>query len=478
MNSSINDKAKPPPAELEISILPLSQVKEGNRDTRIDSRYFSRAALLADARIAMRDPEPISEITSDVRSFGAYALTNEFEYQDEGIPFLRGTNYSGDFINFADVLRISPEAHKLLHKSEVIPGMVLLSMSGSVGSVAVALESWQYPINSNQDIAKIVPERVDPFYLAAFLAGSYGRAQIERLPVGSVQQHIFLWMIERIQVPRFELQLEAAVAQRAKLAYETHEAVSDDLANAEQILLSGIGLSNWIPPEPLTYTANASSVLAAHRFDARFFAPRIQELLNILGRDNKRILDIAQPRNERFDPGSCATFHYIEIGDMDGAGEVTSNILNSAEAPSRATSIVREGDIITSTVRPIRRLTAQISPQQDGYVCSSGFVVIRPHAIEPELLLTYLRLPAICELLDLYASASMYPAVADAHIFGLPIPLISKATEVEVVSRVRKAKAAKSIATELLTSAKRAVEIAIDAGEEAGLNYLNSAKGT
>ena len=74
--------------------------KEDNRDIRIDSPYFSQAALAADAIVAKKNPQTISEIASGVRSFGAYALTNEFEYQDEGIPFLRGTNYAGDFVNW------------------------------------------------------------------------------------------------------------------------------------------------------------------------------------------------------------------------------------------------------------------------------------------------------------------------------------------------------------------------------------------
>jgi len=41
----------------------------------------------------------------------------------------------------ADVLHITPEAHALLAKSTVRPGMVLLTMSGSVGNAAVALEA-------------------------------------------------------------------------------------------------------------------------------------------------------------------------------------------------------------------------------------------------------------------------------------------------------------------------------------------------
>lgn len=461
---------------LEVSILATDQVFCENRDKRLDSQYFRRAALAADQLIARHSPEKISEIASEVRSFGAYALTNEFEYQEDGIPFIRGTDYSGDFINFSSVLRISEEAHALLHKSEVQPGMVLLSMSGSVGSVAVALESWHYPINSNQDIAKIMPVGVSPFFMAAYLACRYGQIQIDRLPVGSVQQHVFLWMIERIQIPRFSSALEGRIAELSRRAYSQHEAVNDDFQRAQDELLAALGLANWTPPEPLAYTARASDVLGSGRFDARFFAPRIQALLDLLAVDGRTIADVANPRREKFRPDACAAFDYIEISDIDGAGAATSTRLASEDAPSRATWHVRAGDIITSTVRPIRRLSAQITPEQEGFVCSSGFVVVTPRDIAPEVLLTYLRLPVICELLDLFASASMYPAITDADIFNLPLPDIPDAVADQVTQNVIAAKAAKARAASMLEAAKRAVEIAIEDGEPAAMAYLDRAE--
>ena len=446
-----------------------------NRDKRIDSQYYRQAALDADAMIGRHSPEPVSEIASDVRSFGAYALTNEFEYQDEGIPFLRGTNYAGDFINFSDVLRISDAANALLHKSEVLPGMVLLSMSGSVGSAAVALDSWNYPINSNQDIAKIIPVQVSPFYLAAYLSCEFGQVQIERLPVGSVQQHIFLWMIERLKVPRFSEVFEGRVASLSERSYRRHETVAEFFGLAEAALLRSMGLQGWVPPEPLTYTARAKDAFSAGRIDARFFTPRVQALLDLLSVDGRTVRDVADHRREKFRSDNCAHFNYIEIGGLDGAGAATSTHLACSEAPSRATWHVRPDDIITSTVRPIRRLSAQIAPEQDGYVCSSGFVVVQPKDIAPEVLLTYLRLPVICELLDLYASASMYPAITDADIFNLPLPNISDEVAEEVTRNVQEAKAAKASAANMLDAAKRAVEIAIEDGEPAAMAFLDKA---
>ena len=93
-------------------------------------------------------------------------------------------------------------------------------------------------------------------------------------------------------------------------------------------------------------------------------------------------------------------------------------------------------------------------------------------------MLTFLRMPVICELLDLYASASMYPAITDAHIFSLPFPQIDVAMEAQVVANIRDARQAKAKAAQLLEAAKRAVEIAIEDGETAALAFLDAAEET
>jgi restriction endonuclease S subunit len=134
--------------------------------------------------------------------------------------------------------------------------------------------------------------------------------------------------------------------------------------------------------------------------------------------------------------------------------------------------VVKSGDIITSTVRPIRRLSALVRDDQDGCVCSSGFAVLTPKAggdgIEPEVLLTYLRLPVICEILDLYTTASMYPAIPVDRLLRIPIPIPNKAARKQIVAKVQEARAARREAGRLLQQAKATLEHMI-AGE-AGWN--------
>lgn len=473
---------------LEASVLTFSEVKSDNRDIRIDSPYFSREALAADALIASRNPEKINEIASDVRSFGAYALTNEFEYQDEGIPFLRGKNFAGDFIDFSDVLRISPEAHTLLHKSEVTPGMVLLSMSGSVGSVAVALDTWEYPINSNQDIAKIVPTSVCPFYLAAFLSSSFGQTQVNRLPVGSVQQHIFLWMIERISVPRFAIALEEKVASAAKAAYERNEAVGQLFAQAEKTLLEALGLTDWTPPEPVAYQQTLSTLQRTKRMDAEHFDPRhlyAEEV--IAGRSYKRLEDLSEfvlsgpawPSSSFTTPDDPNGAPFVRIRNCKpGKIEVeTLDRLLPAGIAKFKTGKARTGDIAVG-MDGIKWFYAGVL-KGDAYINQRvGWVRLDADAPSPGYIQLVLNSPlGQAQLLRRMTIAQTVGHITLDDIRSIKIPIFDDAEMVDISNAVEDAAKANAQAAQLLETAKRAVEIAIEDGEDAAMAFLDEAEG-
>lgn len=166
----------------------------------------------------------------------------------------------------------------------------------------------------------------------------------------------------------------------------------------------------------------------------------------------------------------------VLIGSLGADGSAASESVPMAEAPSRATQHVRAGDVITSAVRPIRRSSALIAPVQDGAVCSSGFVVLQQQGIRGEALLTYLRLPLVCELVELHTSATMYPASSESDLLALPIPAIAPSVQPQVQDAVRQsAHARQRGASRLLDAANRAVEIAIEDSEAAALAHPTAA---
>lgn len=134
---------------LEIAEVSLSYVNANNDILRIDGEYFQKRHLGDESLRRKRNYRRLGDMGVQVRSFGAYSLNNEVEYLDAGVPFIRGVNMKGGRVSFSDMFYIRSEAHKLLWKSEVKEGMVLLSMSGTIGDVAIATARWPYPVNSN-----------------------------------------------------------------------------------------------------------------------------------------------------------------------------------------------------------------------------------------------------------------------------------------------------------------------------------------
>ena len=399
------------------------------------------------------------------------------EYYDTGeLPFYRVGDVDG-MIDDKGALRI-PEhlcaSYPTLKR--VVPGDILLTKGGAIDRSGYVLVSGAVSRDLIFMKTSHLPEN-ERLTLFAYFGTDLFRRLLTRSSSQTAQPHLTITLVRTLPMFIGTDRLSGAVSKCILKAYQAEDRTYTQIKQAEDALLAALGLADWTPPEPLSYSARASDASAAGRLDARFFAPRIQALLDILGRDGRSLGDLAASRRQKFRPQDSGTFNYIEIGDIDGAGAATSTPLACADAPSRATWHVRPNDIITSTVRPIRRLSAQIAPEQDGFVASSGFVVIHPQQIAPELLLTFLRLPVICELLDLYASASMYPAVTEAHILGLPFPEIDAAVEAQVVANIREAREAKGQAAQLLEAAKRAVEIAIEDGEDAALAFLDEAEG-
>lgn len=356
---------------------------------------------------------------------------------------------------------------------------IILSTRGTVGMCSLVTEEV-LPANIDQDVARISwrdKQSFIPSFVVAYLNSTYGQDHIARYASGMVQQGLSLQKVREIPIPALPSTIQAGMANLVDSALRLRRQSVAGMTAAEQTLLRALGLESWQPPEPLTYTRPSRDAFAAGRLDAEYFAPRVAELLQRLSRDGLTLNEVAPARHERFAPGATGNFDYIEIGGVRADGTAVSESMPQAEAPSRATWLVRSGDVITSTVRPIRRLSALVAPEQGGHVCSSGFVVLRPEFIPAEVLLTYLRLPPVCELLDLHTSASLYPAISETDLLAMPMPRIDAATQSQVVAAVRAAQASRRRAAELLDAAKRAVEIAIEDSEAAALAWLAETTG-
>ena len=433
-------------------------IAETFSSNRLDAEFYQPRFLDAEKVLHRSNAVSLQRLFGDVR----YGLNVPPDYVEHGLPFLRALNLK-EYGIAGEILTI-PFTPKQVGEINILrTGDVLIVRSGAnVGDIGIVTSRFDGHTFGSYVIRMRLKD-VDPFYAYIFFKCRFGRLQTVRFRSGSAQPNI--------SVPNLGQALLHVASSRSQAAirrqFENFEAAlvraQKKATEAESALASALGLDKLDLSPSLYYERTFADMLAAQRFDAEYFSPRYQRILQRLAKDDLTIGDVASLARRKFLPALPkreGIFRYIEIGSLTGDGQAEAEVLEIAEAPSRAEWIVEPGDVITSLVRPIRRLSAIITSEQDGVVCSSGFAVLRANAdsIEPEVLLTYLRLPIICEILDLHTTASMYPAIPADGLLRIPIALPKQSVRNEIVAKVRESFVARHEARRLLEQAKTEVE--------------------
>ena len=107
---------------------------------------------------------------------------------------------------------------------------------------------------------------------------------------------------------------------------------------------------------------------------------------------------------------------YIDIASVSTGSVDNAEPMLFADAPSRARRIVRQGDVIWSTVRPNRRSFALILDPVDDLVVSTGFAVLSARSIPSSYLYQAATTDDFTAYLVNRATGAAYPAV-NASIF-------------------------------------------------------------
>jgi len=421
--------------------------------SRLDAEFFQPRYVEIEHRLSDAGAVRLEQFLTDIR----YGLNVPPDYVDKGLPFIRALNLKEYGIE-GEVLNIPYTAEDVGKINILADGDLLVVRSGAnVGDVGIVTEDLRGG-SFGSYVIRLRVKNINPYYLYVFLKCIFGREQTVRFRSGAAQPNISIPNLKELMIcaPLDDQQEE--IEKLFFLSYRAKQKASEIYSEAENLLLHELELDTLDLSHELAYERNFSEAATAGRFDAQYFAPRYQRAMKLMARSGQTLGSVAPLAKRFFHPVSDEQFNYIEIGNLVGNGQAESEVVMGVDAPSRAQWVVEAGDVITSTVRPIRRLTALIEPEQHGFVCSSGFAVLEPRNIASELLTVYLRLPIVSEVLDLHTTATMYPAIATEVLMNIPISQPSESTTIEIVNKVQQSRQAREQAKQLLNDAKRRVE--------------------
>ncbi len=116
-----------------------------------------------------------------------------------------------------------------------------------------------------------------------------------------------------------------------------------------------------------------------------------------------RYIDISSIDNENFTIESSTEYYFID-------------------APSRAQQCVIKGDILVSTVRPNLKNIAILSKEENNYVASSGFCILRATECPKEFLFGIISSDDFTNKMVSLTTGANYPAIKDSDVFKYPVP--------------------------------------------------------
>lgn len=180
------------------------------------------------------------------------------------------------------------------------------------------------------------------------------------------------------------------------------------------------------------------------RIDVNFYQLKYNKIILKIKKNNyKKLREIVNFSNETWDQKSFfnKTFPYIEIGEIDlRTGEIQNiNSINIEDAPSRAKMIVRYNDILISTTRPNRGAITRITIDNQVFIASTGFSIIRGNLkeeINRNYLFYILRQSHSLSQMEQRSSGGNYPAITQYELSNILIPIPPLEIQNEIVAKM------------------------------------------
>ncbi|MCL1885246.1 MAG: restriction endonuclease subunit S [Dehalococcoidia bacterium] len=454
-------------------------------DFRIDANTYQKDYVLTEKHLSSIPHKRLKDCTTKIQNFGAYSLCNEIVFSDIGHPFLMTQNINHNYIDWSDIRHIDDKSHALLHKSHCVKNQVLITMAGSLGRVAVY--DKDFVSSSNQAIAKLsVMEGYEPYYISTFLNTRYGQNQINRFKTITAQPNINMGLISELKIAlaseRFQKQLAVHFAKIENLLSQS----ANLYASAESRLLSALGMENFTPSnEPVSIKSFSESFGTSGRLDAEYYQKKFEDVENaVKSGDYSSVLELVSfidhgKQPPYIDNGKVKVFSQKWIGDKS----IDYSFLTAEDEPYTSQEFADANSEYVSRMHDILYYSvgANIGYCHNYFVetpsmAGSFITIIRADKKKVDLIYLGVALNSFIGRMqaEKWKSASAQPYIYPKDIQKFVIPLVAKSVQHKIAIDVQQSFELRRQSEYLLNSAKLAVEMAIEDGEEMAMKWLEN----
>lgn len=454
-----------------ISIIQSDEFADG---TRIEAEYYQPNYLRLESKLKAYKTEVFGKLVKEIRCgpFGSTILANT--YEEKGVIVARPFNIKNFSLECENLVYINEEDCLRKNLKFYSEGDVFFSRVGDMRCGVVPNFNQKITISPNIIAVKIDRNKLNPYYATVFFNSKYGFPQIARAVKVVAQPTISTDLIKNLKIVLFNNNFQSLIEGKFLLFLEIYGKSLSLYSQAETLLLEELGIKDIDLSHEPCYEVNSADTIIAKRIDAEYYQPKYERVIEAIKNCKYgwcKLSDKIMNITDKYDPYKKpeSNFRYIElsninpsIGIIDGYSE-----LKGKDLPSRARMLVKEGDVIISSVEGSIDKIALVDNAHDNCIASTGFFIFRTKENTlPEYTLSLCKSILIQKQLEKLASGTILTAVPKNLVDSIIIPNTPKGAQIKIADLIRQSHVARRQAKELLEEAKRKVEEMIEKGNQ------------
>ena len=469
---------------MQFSIVNYSEVDLGNR---IDAEYFQPTYLHFEEELLRHSAEPLRNYCSITGSAFYPAATHLYEIGN--LPFMRCVDcisYPAITMRQNDLFEKIPidfaDGHKNIKRLK--KGEVVITKVGTPCYASIIHDIDDVALSRTVLGLKTI-KNINPYYLVAYLRSKYGFLQLYRERELTIQFQLTLERVGNVLIFKpINNDLEELIANCFSLYEKTSNQSGSLFIEAENIVLSELGLNHWQPKHQLTFVKNYSDTEQAGRIDAEYYQPKYEEIEKAI-------------KNHSGGWEALGNLVTVQKCTEVGSGEYLDDGIPFVRVSNLSAFEITEGKYISeelyATLRNHQPQKGEILLSKDGspgiayhlskaprkMVPSGGILRLKrkDDRVNEEYLTLVLNSLATKAQIKRDCGGSIILHWRPDQVKQLMVPILPKEKQVEIRQKVVDSTSLRSRSKQLLECAKRAVEIAIEQDEDIAIKWLERETG-
>ncbi|MGL4393664.1 MAG: restriction endonuclease subunit S [Brevinema sp.] len=309
----------------------------------------------------------------------------------------------------------------------------------NVGSVGIVPKEFHHKYTSPAYVVfKTKSDELLSEYLLIIMKSDWFNDSLRAFTSGSVRQNLTFSLLGELKIPLPPLSEQQKIVDLWNTAQSESQKCIQQAQNLKQdiddYLMSQLGITVQKQEKAKIFTTRFKDL---ERWDVGYNTFPVYKFNNYELKNINQILKF-ENRDWKSKYSGQLLFSYIQISDVEKEKGIFNHTeLKIEDAPSRAKTLVKTGDLLISLTRPNLGAFAIISENYNNFVATSGFLVCNGENIITNYYIMFLLQSSFgINLFNKHMTGALYPAISQEDLGNIKIPLPPMEKQEEIVQHI------------------------------------------